>query len=92
MKGGLNIKKHFGDAALAIFVAPPSMEVLAERLRKRNTDNLEALKKRLDKAAYELSFSNLFDMILVNDKLEETLIEAERKVKDFLHSSKPASR
>jgi guanylate kinase len=82
--GGLNIKKMFGDKAFAIFIRPPSYEILETRLRSRATDNEESLQKRLNKAKWELTFEKDFDCVIVNNKLEEALIEAELLVKDFL--------
>jgi guanylate kinase len=82
--GGLNLKESFGDKALSIFVKPPSIEVLEERLRSRGTDDEESLQKRIGKAAYELSFAPRFDRILVNDSLEKALAEAEALLGEFL--------
>lgn len=82
--GGLNLKKEFGEQACAIFVSPPSLEELEYRLRSRNTDDETSLQKRLAKAEYELTFAKQFDHILVNDKLEDALKEAERLVQDFI--------
>jgi guanylate kinase len=84
VKGGLNIKKYYGENALAVFVMPPSVEVLEKRLRDRSTDSEEAIRTRIDKAVYELSFSEKFDVVLVNDKLEETFARAEKLIGDFL--------
>ncbi|MEI6680515.1 MAG: guanylate kinase [Mariniphaga sp.] len=82
--GGLNIKKMFGDKALAIFIRPPSYEILESRLRSRATDSRESLQKRLDKAKWELSFEKDFDCVIVNDKLEDAFNQAEKLVTDFL--------
>jgi len=82
--GGLNLKKEFGERACSIFVMPPSLEVLAQRLRSRDTDEEASLQKRLGKAEYEMTFSNSFDHIVVNDSLEHALQEAEKLVQDFL--------
>lgn len=82
--GGLNIKKYYGEQALAIFVQPPTVEALKERLTGRGTETPESLQKRLDKAEYEMSFANQFDVILVNDKLEVARDEANRLIRDFL--------
>ena len=82
--GGLNLKKEYGVKACAIFVQPPSLEVLEQRLRSRNTDDEMELEKRLGKAEYEMQFASRFDHILVNDSLDHTLVEAENLVKDFL--------
>lgn len=84
--GGLNLKKHFGNNALAIFIQPPSMDVLIERLRNRATESEASLNKRVEKAKYEMTYSPSFDSIIINDQLEETIEVAEKKVKDFLNS------
>lgn len=82
--GGLNIKKMYGEAALAMFIRPPSYEVLESRLRSRATDNEESLQKRLSKVKWELEFEKDFDAVIVNDKLEDALLKAERLVAGFL--------
>lgn len=82
--GGLNIKKKFGAQALAIFIQPPSIDALRERLTGRGTDSAEKIEERLSKAAYELGFAPRFDTIIVNDRLETALAEAEQKVREFL--------
>ena len=85
VKGGVNLKKFFGDAALSVLIVPPSMEVLESRLRGRGTDSEEAIRERLDKAAWELDFAaGKFDRDLVNDKLEDTFAESEALVDAFL--------
>ena len=85
VKGGVSLKKYFGDAALSVLIVPPSMEVLEKRLRGRGTDSEEAIRERLDKAASELEFAaGKFDRDLVNDRLEETFAEAEALVDSFL--------
>jgi len=81
--GSLNLKKEFGTKACAIFVSPPSLEILAQRLRSRNTDDEASLQKRLGKAEYEMTFATRFDHILVNDTLEHALQEAEGLVQEF---------
>jgi guanylate kinase len=83
--GGINLKKQFGERACAIFVSPPSVEELERRLRARNTEDAQSLKKRLEKAAYEMQFAPEFDHILINDHLETTLKKAETLVRNFLH-------
>ena len=75
VKGGLNVKKCYGDQALTIFILPPSKEELERRLRGRGTDADEVISKRLDKADYELSFSPQFDVRVVNDDLEKAVKE-----------------
>ena len=82
--GGLNIKKQFGSDALAIFIKAPSLNELEKRLRLRSTEDDESFKKRIEKAEQEMKFSDKFDVVLVNDKLDETLSRAEDLVKDFI--------
>jgi len=82
--GGLNIKKMFGDKALAIFIRPPSYDVLESRLRSRATDSEESLQKRLSKAKWELTFEKDFDCVIVNNKLEDAFRNTEIMVRDFL--------
>lgn len=82
--GGLNIKKKFGETALSIFIQPPSIAALRERLIGRATDSLEKIEERVAKAEYELTFAADFDTIVVNDKVEDALREAEAKVRQFL--------
>jgi guanylate kinase len=82
--GGLNIKKIYGGRSLGIFVMPPSVEVLKQRLISRSTDNPQSLQKRLDKVALELSYAQQFDYILINDDLTDALNKAVEVVSDFL--------
>lgn len=82
--GGLNLKKYFGDSALAIFIQPPSVEVLEQRLIHRGTESEESLRKRISKAQFELDFAPQFDCIIVNDHLETKCAEIVRIVSDFL--------
>ena len=82
--GGLNIKKHFGDNALSIFVKPPTLECLKQRLLGRGTETEETLKKRLDKSEYELSFENKFDKVVLNDTLSVAQKEAYNLIAGFL--------
>ncbi len=82
--GGLNIKKQYGDAALAIFIKPPSLDELKNRLLKRGTENAESLNKRLQRAKYELSFEDKFDVVIVNDDLQKAIKETEAVLRDFL--------
>ncbi len=77
VKGALNVKARFGEDAVAIFIVPPSLEVLEKRLRGRNTDSEESVRKRLEKAEYELSFAPRFDRTVVNDSLDEAVREVE---------------
>jgi guanylate kinase len=82
--GGLNIKKQYGDKALAVFVMPPSIEELKKRLNARSTESPENLRKRIEKAEAEISFSERFDKVIVNDLLDKALIEATNLVSEFL--------
>lgn len=82
--GGLHLKAVFGDQALALFVAPPSLEVLEQRLRARGTETEQGLKDRVGKAEHELSFAPRFDAIIVNDDLERACAEALDRVQRFL--------
>lgn len=82
--GGCNIKKYYGDEALAIFVQPPSVEELRNRLVCRSTDAPEVIEKRVAKAEYELSFSDKFDVILVNDELDTACQKAKQLVLEFI--------
>lgn len=83
--GGLNIKKKFGDNALSIFIQPPSVGVLRERLTGRATDSAEKIEERVAKAEYEMTFASQFDTIIVNDRLTDALNKAEQKVRSFLN-------
>lgn len=82
--GGVNIKEFFGDQALAIFVQAPSVEALRQRLISRGTDSAEKIEERVAKAEYEMTFADKFDIVVVNDKLEDALAQAEKAVRDFL--------
>lgn len=83
VQGGLNLKKYFGDKALAIFVKVPSVEVLKERLRDRGTETEESLSRRLFKANFEMSFQDKFDVVLVNENLQKSLAEAQQLYDSF---------
>lgn len=82
--GGCNIKRFYGERALSIFIQPPSLDVLRQRLIDRATDSLEVIESRLAKASYELSFAPKFDVVIVNDDLEKAKAEALQVVTDFL--------
>jgi guanylate kinase len=82
--GGSNIKKYYGDKALAVFVQPPSIKELENRLMTRSTDQPEVIKERIAKAEQEMGYIGLFDIIIINDKLEVALREAEEKIRYFL--------
>lgn len=78
VKGGINLKKYFGDKALAIFVKVPSMEVLESRLKERGTESDESLSRRLFKAKFEMTFQDRFDVVLVNEDLDKSMAEAQK--------------
>ena len=84
VEGGLHLKRKYDGAALAIFVQPPSLEVLKQRLAGRGTDSPEKLQERFEKAAKELNYAPQFDIILKNDDLQTACEEAERLVLNFL--------
>ena len=85
VKGGLNIKRYYGDEALSLFIQPPSVEELRRRLTGRGTDTSDAIEERLAKAEYELTFSSQFDCVVVNDDLEAAKQEALQIINDFLN-------
>ncbi len=82
--GGLNIKNFYGDGSLAIFVQPPSVKELEKRLRFRSTETEDKIQVRLAKAKHELSYAEHFDVIIVNDNLEEAIKNAETVISQFL--------
>lgn len=84
--GGLNIKKLYDDEALAIFVKPPSIEILEQRLKQRGTDSDEEIKVRIEKAEYELSFANEFDIVIINDDLDRAKGKTLWEVSQFINS------
>ena len=84
VKGGINIKKFYGEEALSLFIQPPSVEELRKRLIGRATDTPEAIEQRLAKAEYELTFAPQFDSVIVNDDLEIAKQEALKTIKSFL--------
>ncbi len=82
--GGLNIKKYFGQNALAVFVKPPSVAVLEERLRFRSTETEETLQMRVGKAVKELAYETQFEQVLLNEDLPTALAAAEKLVENFI--------
>lgn len=82
--GGLNIKKQFGDRALALFIAPPGIDELQKRLVGRATDSPEMIAQRIEKASYELTFAPKFDVVVVNDDLAKAQSETEQIIREFL--------
>jgi len=85
VKGGVNIKRYYGDKALSLFIQPPSVEELRRRLTNRGTDTPEAIEERLAKAEYELTFAPQFDRVVVNDDLETAKQDALQIINDFLN-------
>ena len=88
VKGGINIKKYYGNEALSLFIQPPSVEELRRRLEGRGTDTPEAICERLAKAEYEMTFASQFDRIIVNDDLETAKQETLRVVESFFKNKK----
>lgn len=84
VKGALNLKKFFGERALLVFLKPPSMEVLAQRLQSRKSESPEALAMRLERAEMELACADQFDVVVVNDDLERTVDLVASKIAQFL--------
>lgn len=84
VKGGLSIKEFYKERALAIFVKPPSLEVLEQRLRNRATDSAASISARIYKANFELTFEDRFDVTIVNDDLDKAIDQAEKLVRDFI--------
>lgn len=83
VKGGLNLKKYFGDKALAVFVKVPTLEILKERLNDRGTESAESISRRLFKANFEMSFQDQFDKVLINENLHKSLAEAQMLYEEF---------
>ena len=88
VKGALSVKRMFGDRALVIFIRPPSIEALEERLRLRGTESAETLRQRLDRATVELGYEKEFDAVVVNDDVEKAVSETLRIVRSFLETGR----
>lgn len=86
VKGGIALKKYFGEQALSIFIMPPSIQELERRLIARATDDAETIQTRVEKAEQEMTFQNEFDKILMNTDLETAKAEIEKLVSEFLNS------
>ena len=86
VKGGIALKKYFGEQALSIFIMPPSIQELERRLIARATDDADTIQTRVEKAEQEMTFQNEFDKILVNTDLETAKAEIEKLVSEFLNS------
>jgi guanylate kinase len=87
VKGGINIKKYYGERAMSLFIQPPSVEELRRRLEGRGTDTPEAIENRLAKAEYEMTFAPQFDHIVVNDNLETAKQDTLKLVAEFLQAT-----
>lgn len=87
VKGGINIRRMMGDDALAVFVKPPTVEALRERLVARATDSPEQIDQRVAKAEYEMGFAPQFDRVVINDDLHVAVEEVRRLVKDFINKA-----
>ncbi|MBR2945544.1 MAG: guanylate kinase [Bacteroidaceae bacterium] len=84
VKGGCNIKSHYGQRALSVFIQPPSVEELRRRLLNRGTDSMEQIEQRVDKAEYEMSFAPQFDSIVTNDNLDQAKQQTLDLLRKFL--------
>lgn len=84
VKGGCNIKNYYGDRALSVFIQPPSIEELRNRLTGRGTEAPEVIEDRIARASFELTFAPKFDKVVINDDLDKAKAEALKIVKDFL--------
>ena len=84
VKGAVNVKRLYGDAALTMFVEPPSLAALAERLQERGTEDAGRIAERLERAKMEISMAPEFDVVVVNDDLEAAVAEAKAHVRAFL--------
>ena len=84
VKGGINLKRIFGNKALSIFISPPDLKTLEQRLRQRSTEDEKSIEKRVAKASLEMQFANNFDKVLINNSLNETLLTAETLIKEWL--------
>lgn len=86
VKGGVNVKRQFGDGAVSIFVQPPSVDELRRRLEGRGTDSPEVIDQRIGRAEYELSFAPQYDFVVVNDTLDKAVDDTERVIKNFINA------
>lgn len=84
VKGGINVKKIYGESALSIFIMPPSIDILRQRLLSRGTESIEAINERVGKAEFEISFANDFDYQIVNDQLNVAIEKTEQIIKNFV--------
>lgn len=88
VNGGMNVRRQFGDEALSIFIAPPSVDELRRRLVQRGSESPEAIEERVGRAEYELGFRDRFDHVVVNDDLPRAIGEIEKLMADFINKEK----
>jgi guanylate kinase len=86
VKGGMNLKKKFGNSALSIFISPPAFESLRERLISRGTETTATLEKRIERARLEMEYSSGFDVIIINNVLAKALEKTEKQVRNFIYN------
>jgi len=86
VKGGINVKKQFGEDAISIFIAPPSIDELRKRLKGRGSDSDEEIEQRVGRAEYELGFQNEYDHVVINDTLSEAIVKIEQLMKNFINN------
>lgn len=86
--GALNVKDIYGEKALTIFIKPPSLDILEQRLRNRGTESVKSLSLRLKRAEEEIKYSDKFDLVVINDKIESTYSEIKQAVEQFLSNKK----
>lgn len=84
VRGGVNVKEQFGDQALALFIEPPTIDALRERLEKRGSESAEAIAERVGRAEYELSFAPRYDHVVTNDELPRAIAEVERIIRGYI--------
>jgi guanylate kinase len=86
VKGGVNVKREYGNNALSIFIKPPSIETLRQRLVNRGTDTEEAINQRVAKASLELTYAEKYDAVVVNDVLEEAVARTRKLILEFTNN------
>jgi guanylate kinase len=92
VEGGLNLKQQFKKSALSVFVMPPSIKILEERLRSRKTDSTESITRRIEKAEKELKTASLFDKFLINEDLKKAFLDADKILCEFLNIPLPEKK
>lgn len=86
VKGAIHVQQQYPEQSFSLFIEPPSLDELKKRLLSRGTENAESLEARIGKAAFEISFKNYFDQVIVNDRLEDACAAADKAIGDFLRS------